>query len=367
MGVEGWSGGERANLARHASADRRRAMSDSADKELRRYVARDLVYGNEPGLRFGCILDGKGGATNVDWAGVRRWSPEQGVLWVHIERDNDAAATWLRRESGIDTVTCDALLVEDSRPRVEDIGDALFVVLRGINVSEHEELVPIHIWVDAHRVITMRDRSSFLSALRDIREDLTNGKGPTTSGKLFVKVLRKIVKPVPPLLAEIDDEVDDLDEKIVASASSETAREKIGAIRRRAIHLRRYLAPQREALTRLQHEEVTWLTGRERVHLREVADLVQRTVENLDMIRDRTTILHEDMAAITAEKIATTSNRLAALAAVLLPPSLVAGMLGANIGGIPGPDDPWAFVILCLVILAFLATEVWVLKKFKWF
>jgi zinc transporter len=342
-------------------------MNDPADNTLRRYVARDLVYGNEPGMRFGCILDGRGGATNVDWAGVRQWRPEQGVLWVHLERDHEDAARWLRRESGIDIVNCEALLVEDSRPRVEDIGDALFVVLRGINVSEHEEMVPIHIWVDSSRVVTLRDRTSFLSALRDIREDLTAGKGPTTSGKLFVKILRKIVKPVPPLLAEIDDEVDDLDEQIAGAASSETAREKIGAIRRRAIHIRRYLAPQREALARLQHEECSWLTSRERVHLREVADLVQRSVENLDMIRDRTTILHEDMAAITAEKIAKTSNRLAALAAVLLPPSLFAGMLGANIGGIPGPDDPWAFGILCLLIVVFLAVEVWVLRKLRWF
>lgn len=342
-------------------------MSDPADNELRRYVARDLLYGNEPGLRFGCILDGKGGAANLGWTGVRQWRPEQGVLWVHIERDHEEAARWLRRESGIDAVNCDALLVEDSRPRVEDIGDALFVVLRGINVGEHEELVPIHIWVDAHRVVTLRDRTSFLSALRDIREDLTGGKGPTTSGKLFVKIVRKIVKPVPPLLAEIDEEVDDLDETIAVHEGSVEAREKIGAIRRRAIHIRRYLSPQREALARLQHEEVSWLTNRERVHLREVADLVQRSVENLDMIRDRTTILHEDLAAITAEKIAKTSNRLAALAAVLLPPSLVAGMLGANIGGIPGPDEPWAFGVLCVVILAFLAIEVWVLKKFRWF
>ncbi|MBM3509668.1 MAG: zinc transporter ZntB [Alphaproteobacteria bacterium] len=342
-------------------------MKESADNELRRYVARDLIYGHEPGLRFGCVLDGKGGAANVDWASVRSWRPEHGVLWVHIERDHDEAARWLRQESGIDAVNCDALLAEDSRPRVEDIGDALFVVLRGINVSEHEELVPIHIWVDAHRIVTLRDRTSFLSALRDIREDLTAGKGPTTSGKLFVKILRKIVKPVPPLLAEIDDEVDDLDEQIAVATSSEAAREKVSAIRRRAIHIRRYLAPQREALARLQHEEVSWLTNRERVHLREVADLVQRLVETLDMIRDRTTILHEDMAAITAEKIAKTSNRLTALAAVLLPPSLIAGMLGTNIGGIPGPDDPWAFGILCVVIFAFLVIEVWVLRKFRWF
>ena len=334
-------------------------------KEARRYVERDLVYGDEPGLRFACILDGKGGGGNIDWSGVRRWTSDKGVLWLHLERDNEDARRWLRTESGVDPVTCEALLVEDSRPRVEDIGDALFMVLRGINLSDKEEMVPIHIWVDGSRVITMRDHSSNLSALREIREELTNNVGPTTSGKLFVKILRKIVKPVPPLLAQIDEDVDQLDLKITNHESVE-ARQQLGQIRRRATHLRRYLAPQREALATLQNEEVTWLNSRERNHLREVADMVQRSVENLDMIRDRTTILHEDIAAITTEQIAKTSNRMTALTAVLLPPSLIAGMLGANIGGIPGPDEPWAFAVLCAITIAFLAIEAWLLKKFRW-
>src|SRR5262245_42286683 len=85
-----------------------------------------------PGLAFACVLDGKGGCRTLDWDGVRNWRPSDGVLWVHLER-LEPASEWLRQESSIDPLICDALLAEESRPRVEDIGDGLLAVLRGVN------------------------------------------------------------------------------------------------------------------------------------------------------------------------------------------------------------------------------------------
>ncbi|HYN37995.1 MAG TPA: CorA family divalent cation transporter, partial [Rhodospirillales bacterium] len=77
-------------------------------------------------------------------------------------------------------------------------------------------------------------------------------------------------------------------------------------------------------------------------------------------------ILHEELAAQISEKIALTSNRLTAVAALLLPPSLVAGMLGANIGGIPGQESPLAFWEMSLVMLALMLVQWLVLRRIGW-
>ena len=50
-----------------------------------------LKYGEQPGLRFACVLDGRGGCRELDWPGVEAWKPEDGVLWVHLERDSPDA------------------------------------------------------------------------------------------------------------------------------------------------------------------------------------------------------------------------------------------------------------------------------------
>jgi zinc transporter len=327
-----------------------------------------LSYGATPGLRFACLLDGRGGCKHLDWDGVRNWKAEDGVLWVHLERDEPAAQAWLKDESGIDLVIVEALLADDSRPRVDEGEDALLVFLRGVNRqagSDPVELVPIHMWVNAQRLISLRDRDNYLLALRDIRESLNTGKGPRTVGDLFVQIAEKIVKYVDPVLNELDDEADRLDESCIATDSQDW-RQPLASIRQRTIALRRYLAPQREALFRLQVEDVSWLGRRDRVHLREITDKVLRYVEGLDMVRDRTTILHEDLTAQIAERIALTSNRLTGIAALFLPPSLVAGMLGMNLAGIPAHENELSFGIVCAVIIAIMAIEFWVLRRLKW-
>ncbi|MSO71940.1 MAG: zinc transporter ZntB [Alphaproteobacteria bacterium] len=330
---------------------------------------RGLRYGERPGLRFACVLDGRGRARDLSWDELRQWQPSLGVLWIHLERDAPEAQRWLLEESGINPVMCEALLAEESRPRVEDVEEALLAVLRGVNAGasgpDALDLVPIHLWIDANRVISLRDKDHFLLALRDIREALVIGKGPTGAGDLFVRITEKLVRDVEPVLAALDDEVDHLDDQL-QELDSETARHRLGDQRRRAIHLRRYLSPQREALFRLQVEDMPWLSRRDKIHLREVTDKVLRYVESLDTTRDRTTILHEDLTALVSERISKNANRLTALAAILLPPSLIAGTLGANVGGIPGSDSPWAFAVVVGVILTILPLEIWILRRLGW-
>ena len=105
-------------------------------------------------------------------------------------------------------------------------------------------------------------------------------------------------------------------------------------------------APQRDALNRIEHEDAPWLTERDKLRFREVIDKLLRFIDYLDAIRDRTSILHDDLSTVISERIASNSNRLAALAALLLPPSVVAGLFGMNVGGIPGVNDTWAFVAI---------------------
>lgn len=327
-----------------------------------------LKYGEQPGLRFACVLDGRGGCYDLSWPDVAEWTPDQGVLWIHLERDDEHAQKWIREQAGIDPVIAEGLLAEETRPRVDDYDDALLVILRGVNRGdEHRilDLVPIHLWIDANRVISLRDRDHFLTSLRRIREALVAGRGPKTAGGVFTRITAKLVQHLEPVVLELEDDIDQLD-KTLFEIKSDECRRALGAIRRESIELRRFLAPQREALFRLQIEDATWLSKRDKIRLREGTDRLLRYLENLDSIRDRATILHEDLAAQTAEQQARASNRLTTIAALLLPPSLVAGMLGSNLEGIPFHDHPWAFAIAALIIVALFPLEIWLLRRLKW-
>ncbi len=333
-----------------------------------------LSYGVEPGIRFAVLLDGHGGCREIGAAGLQRWTPEEGVLWVHLERDHDAAATWVTSSGGFDPLVSDALLEDESRPRVEPVDDGLLIILRGVCASPPQEadetaeeldLVPLHAWVDEHRVVTLRDSGHYITALRDIRQALGKGKGPKRAGELLALVSDKLVRDLEPVLDQMDEEVDELDELIFHGEAAEV-RERLKLLRRRAVQLRRYLSPQRDALTRIEHDDAPWLTERDKLRMREVIDKLMRCIEYLDAIRDRTSILHDDLSTVISERIARNSNRLAALAALLLPPSVVAGLFGMNVGGIPGVNDTWAFIIIVALVAITSIVTLYVLKRVNW-
>lgn len=327
----------------------------------------NIQAGIEPGLRFASLLDGQGGCVDLDWAGVETWRPGQGFLWIHLEQDTPEAESWLVGRSGIDPLVVEALLAEDLRPRIEPFEDGLLLILRGINLAERDEveLVPVHIWIDAHRLISLRERSHALNALRDIRLALKAGRGPRTAGRLLIQVAEKTARDMEPVLDDMNHEIEELEDRCMRLGSAEL-RQTLAEVRRRAIHLRRYLGPQRDALYRLRNEDTPMLDERDRLRLRGTIDRVVRHIEDLDAFRDRTLILHEDLTAQLSEKIAQTSNRLTALAALLLPPGIIAGMLGANIGGIPGQDDPHAFFEMLMVVVVIVAVQYVILRCMRW-
>lgn len=334
----------------------------------------NLSYGAEPGLRFAMRLDGRGGCAPLTMAQLCDWSPTDGPVWFHFERDHPATAQWVAEKGGFDPLVAEALIAEDSRPRVEPIDDGLLIILRGLCASPPEEaeeqhgavdLVPLHIWVDETRLVSLRDSGHYLTALRDIRHALEAGKGPRTTGELLAVVSDKLVRDLEPVLDQMDEEVDELDDLIFDGQPGEV-RERLKLLRRRSVQLKRYLAPQRDALSRIEHDDAPWLTARDKLRLREVIDKLMRFIEYLDSIRDRTGILHDDLSTVISERIAHNSNRLAALAALLLPPSLVAGLFGMNVGGIPGLHEGYAFLAVVASVAIMLALTLFILRRINW-
>lgn len=329
----------------------------------------DIKAGSQPGLRFAALLDRAGGCTDLDWSGIANWKPEDGFLWIHLERDDPIAAHWVREQSGIDPLVALALLAEESRPRVEDVDDDLMVVLRGVNVGDENgetELVPIHVWANSHRLISLRDKDHQLSALRSIRLALLAGKGPRTPGGLLAQIAERVVEHLERVIDGMEDIVGELEDACITREADAALRTQLALVRRQAIHLRRYLGPQRDALYRIQHDDASWLSREAKLRLREVTDKVVRHIEDLDALRDRTTVLHEDLSTQISEKIASTSNRFTVLTALLLPPSLLAGLLGANVGGIPGHDEPEAFWVMCLITFGLMPLLWLALRRMKW-
>jgi len=321
---------------------------------------------DKAGLLFGHLLNGQGGGECLDWDGVKQWHQEQGVMWLHLEYSNPFAHQWVLHESGLDEVSADALLAEETRPRCTLIGDGLLLTLRGINPNpdaDPEDLVAVRMWSDGKRIITTRRRR--LQAASEISDDIEKGAGPCNAGEFVESLTDKMVQRMADVIDAISEEVDDLEEMVLTMESYEI-RPKIAELRRNAIGLRRYLAPQREALARLFSEKLEWLSDMDRSRLRESADRTTRYIEDLDMARERAVVVQEELSSRLSEKMDRTMYVLSIVAAIFLPLGFLTGLLGVNIGGIPGTEYKGAFVVFNLLLVFIVLFQIWLFKVKKW-
>ena len=289
---------------------------------------------------------------------LRPGASEEGLLWVHLNREGEGAQEWLEKRSGLESWVTDALIAEETRPRVTATGDALLIILRGVNLnpeSDPDDMVSLRVFVDRNRIISTRKR--LVRAVADIREALGRGEGPVDAADWVTIIVDRLVERMGPVIGSIADEVDALEEHVLSQQSYDL-RTKLAALRRQAITLRRYVAPQREAMSQLQTVQVTWLRDVHRIRIREVSDRITRYVEDLDATRERAAVTQEELAGRLAEQMNQTMYRLAIVATVFLPLGLLTGLLGINVGGIPGSDYPWAFAVVSVGLTAIAVGEV---------
>lgn len=303
------------------------------------------------GLVGAFVFDGRGGAREIDWEEVEAWTPEQGFLWLHLDYTEERVQKWLEEKSGIEHVVRASLAAEETRPRSLVSRDGLHVILRTVNLNpgaDPEDMVSLRIWVDASKAVTLRQRR--VMAIADLRDSLREGEGPNDAGSFLVETCNLIAARVAGVLTDLDDAVDELEDRVL-TAESHDLRSQIGALRRQSIALRRHLAPQRDALGRLQYEKVSWLDEMDRQHLREDADRITRLVEDLDSARDRAAVVQEELNTRLSDQMNRNMYLLSIVAAIFLPLGLLTGLLGINVGGIPGTESPWAFTIVCAILL----------------
>jgi zinc transporter len=198
-----------------------------------------------------------------------------------------------------------------------------------------------------------------------LAESLEAGRGPSNVGDFVVHLTDRLTARIGEVVDETEDAVGELEEAQLSMQGGDL-REEIASLRRQVIRLRRYLAPQREAISRLHAEKVSWLGGDERLSIREVGDRLSRHLEDLDAVRERAAIAQEELASRLAEQVNNRMYALSVVAGVFLPLGFLTGLLGINVGGIPGADEPFAFWLFIAILIGIVALQVWLFRRWKW-
>jgi zinc transporter len=285
--------------------------------------------------------------------------------WLHLDRGESRATSWLRDHSGLDAVVVDALLAEETRPRLATFGDGLMVILRGVNQNpgaDPDDMVSLRIWIDARRIVTIRARR--LMAAQDLKADIERGVAPSSTADVLIRLVAHLVARVAPVVDSLGDSVDELEQRSLDGPVRQM-RSELASVRRAAIGLRRYLAPQRDVLARLAADPSRILDEGMRMRLRESVDAMMRYVEELDALRERCIVVAEEIATMLAERMNRTMYVLSLVGTVFLPLGFITGLLGVNVAGIPGEEYPLAFGLLTFGLVALGVLEVVMFRRWR--
>ena len=286
------------------------------------------------------------------------WPPpvehrEANWLWLHLDRTAPETEAFLREGLALPEQVVEGLLDVDTRPRLTRAPGGLLMILRGVNHNPGEapdQMVALRLWIAPSLVVTLR-RSPLLS-VHELREAYARGGGPRTVDAFLADLIEHISDRVADVVADLVREMDQLEDIVIAAQEDASTRERLGNLRRRVARLARYLAPQRDALRALLRVPDLFADATA-LDLTESVEQTQQVVEELEAARERAIILSDELRNRADARVARHSYMLSVAAGVFLPITFLTGLLGINVGGIPGADEPnafWMVVGLCIVI-----------------
>ena len=300
----------------------------------------------------------------VEGGAVRAVTPQEvaaydgpGFVWLHA--DGVGHGETMDLPGYVPPMAANALVASETRPRCDEIDDAALINLRGPaldTMQDSDGLVSIRLWVEGRRVTSAsRHRMAALGKVEALMR-----AGRLTDGGDFVAALAQAISTaLDPEVADLGDQLDDC-EGMLDGGNIYELRRKIARIRSQAIILRRFVAPDRDALAAMAQLEFDWIAKEDRLHLREAADRFARMAEELEAVRERAALLHEQLTDLRAEMIDQRSLGIAVVAFIFLPLTFITGLLGMNVEGIPGASEPWAFWgVVGFCVLVGLAVAGW--------
>ena len=200
-----------------------------------------------------------------------------------------------------------------------------------------------------------------LVTVEDMRREVAAGGGPRTAGTFLAVLIERITEKTSALVSEMDTEADALEERVLRRADAGLGA-KITDARAAVVDVRRFLVPQREAVSKLHGLAGDLLSTNDRLELDAAEDDLRRQVETVDSLRERLMVMRDEIESLANARLNRNLYIVSVFSAVFLPLGFLTGLMGINVAGMPGESWPpafWVFTGACGLILLVVLIALW--------
>ncbi len=312
------------------------------------------------------VFDGRGGVRKLtDEEETQPYTvPQKGFALISGNARSPDFKVWLREELG-DFIS-DMISVPSTRTRCVVMEDKAMVMLRVPRPNASPEDVGrqlLSLWLEKGKVIVSSELN--IPEFLGIAQWQASHHAPLSPADLVARLGLRAADRLEPLIERMGDNLDSIEENLMADRKVEV-RAKLSHLRRSLINFRRLIWPQRDVLNTLEIEDLSFFSPRDRIRLREASSRSARLGDELQALSERAVLVHEQILDTRAEQMNKTMLLLTAVTVILMPLTVISGVLGMNVAGIPFADSSNAFWIVT-GFLALLGLGLYVLmRRVKW-
>jgi magnesium transporter len=299
---------------------------------------------------------------------IHRYIAEPGCfVWVALHDPSPEELALMQEEFDLHPLAIEDAGHGQQRPKIEEYGNSLFAVLHMLEQENGELRVgAVHMFVGGNYILSVRN--GVQRGFQDVRarcerepELLERG-----SGYVLYALMDAVVDRYFPVIQSIETELDRIEDQIFSNRSARESIEELYALKQQLTACKHAVAPLLDALTNLSGTRVPQACIGMQEYFRDISDHLQRLNQTIESIRDTiATAISVNLSMITLQENET-MKRLAAYAALVAVPTLIAGIYGMNFTHMPELDWKYGYGSALGLMLGIDVVLFYQLRKAKW-
>ena len=283
----------------------------------------------------------------------------RGLLWVDFTGEPPETCMPILQSFGFHPLAIDDALQETHAPKLDDWGDYLYIVLNYMHVVPGDgqwgtEIDELDVFLGLNYIVTHHDQP-----MTAIDETLTAcDRDPRTikdgADHLLYKITDHLVAGYMPTVEEIDSEIDAIEDQIFDRPSPRTL-EKLFALKRVLLGMRRILIPQREVLNKLARDDYRVIDPKDRIFFRDIYDHLVRLHDVNESLRDLVGGAMDTYLSVVNNRLNDVMKTLTLITTLFMPISFMTGFFGMNffepVAGLLGWTSRQTFMVMLGIMI----------------
>jgi magnesium transporter len=289
------------------------------------------------------------------------------LVWAIVTAPDDAKVERLGQEFRLHPLALEDLRKRQQRPKLDSYERTHMIVAYEVVPEAPDGLSEIHVFVGAGWLLSVNwAPTPMLDSVR-LRFGAGRTDGITTTGQLLYAILDGAVDTYFPELDRLSDQIDAIEERVLAGESDPQSLGQILRLKRRLLELRRVLAPMRDVANALLRRDIEVVDAASAPYYQDLYDHIVRVLDQLDVYRDLLAAVLDARLTVASNSLNAIMKRLTAFTVVLMVPTLIAGIYGMNFEFMPELEWPFGYPLaLGAMLLTVVALVTYFVRK-GWF